>query len=208
MTQIDKESVERLCHHIHNACDCQFGITDIEGTLRALRAALDAAEAERQKMERENQLQAEEIDKTRRRSDKWQSMVLDCDEYLKPDETPRQRMDRDHAESLALMKLYQAALERAEAAEARERAAVAAAYEKAAAEVQEWAELVGVQNSPLPDAIRALLDTDALAEYVERVRAKAYREGWRFAYRQWENTGSVPDPEYTPAAIRQETNDG
>jgi hypothetical protein len=45
MTQIDKESVERLCHHIHNACDCQFGITDIEGTLRALRAALDAAKA-------------------------------------------------------------------------------------------------------------------------------------------------------------------
>jgi hypothetical protein len=43
-------------------------------------------------MERENQLQAEEIDKTRRRADKWQSMVLDCEKYLKPGETPY----RDH----------------------------------------------------------------------------------------------------------------
>jgi hypothetical protein len=52
MTPIDKETLERLCHHIHNACDCQFGITDIEGTLRALRAALDAAEAEKKEFER------------------------------------------------------------------------------------------------------------------------------------------------------------
>jgi hypothetical protein len=52
MTQIDKEAVKRLCHHIHNACDCQFGITDIEGTLRALRAALNAAEAEKLELER------------------------------------------------------------------------------------------------------------------------------------------------------------
>jgi hypothetical protein len=69
---------------------------DPQEEIRALRklteflsAALDVAEAEKQQMERENQLQAEEIDKTRRRSDKWQSMVLDCEKYLKPGETPR-----------------------------------------------------------------------------------------------------------------------
>lgn len=31
----------------------------------------------------------------------------DCDKYLKPDETPRQRMDRDHADVLSLMKLLE-----------------------------------------------------------------------------------------------------
>jgi hypothetical protein len=86
MTQIDKEAVERLA----KACEGTMWIE--ANTLRALCAALDAAEAEKQQMERENQLQAEEIDKTRRRADKWQSMVLDCEKYLKPGETPY----RDH----------------------------------------------------------------------------------------------------------------
>lgn len=58
-------------------------------------------------LEPEAQLQAQEIDKTRRRADEWQSMVLDCEKYLKPGETPRQRMDRDHADVLAMMKLLE-----------------------------------------------------------------------------------------------------
>jgi hypothetical protein len=69
----------------------------------------------------------------------------------------------------------------------------------------------GQANAAFVDhAIRALSDTDALAEYVKRDAAEAekraaYKEGWRFAYRQWERTGSVPDPEYAPhnAAIRE-----
>jgi hypothetical protein len=70
-----------------------------------------------------------------------------------------------------------------DAAEAEKRAAVAAAHEEAERRAR------------------------YLAEYVEKVRAEAYREGWRFAHRQWGATGSVPDPDYL-AAIRQETNDG
>ena len=71
-----------------------------------------------ERLEREAELQAQEIDKTRRRADKWQSMVLDCEEYLKPGETPRQRMDRDHADVLALIKLLEASRRKSEWLEA------------------------------------------------------------------------------------------
>jgi hypothetical protein len=74
-----------------------------------------------------------------------------------------------------------------DAAEARERAAVAAAYEKAAAVVSEMddVEVVGDEGETLwhpphrwdvADAIRALSDTDALAEYAEKVRADALED--------------------------------
>jgi cell pole-organizing protein PopZ len=67
---------------------------------------------------------------------------------------------------------------RADVAEAEKRAAVAAAYEKAA---QSWPGLTCDCNDPKvcssPCAlIRALSDTDALAEYAEKVRAKALEE--------------------------------
>lgn len=83
-------------------------------------------------LEREAQLQAQEIDKTRRRADKWQSMVLDCEEYLKPGETPRQRMDRDHADVLALLKLLEAEKRKAEQLEAERDAAYKRGLEDAA----------------------------------------------------------------------------
>jgi 3-methyladenine DNA glycosylase AlkC len=76
-----------------------------------------------------------------------------------------------------------------DAAEAEKRAAVAAAYEKAAAVVSEMddVEVVGDEGETLwhpphrwdvADAIRALSDTytDALAEYAEKVRAKALED--------------------------------
>lgn len=33
----------------------------------------------------------------------------------------------------------------------------------------------------------------------------SYNDGWRFAYNQWQHTGSVPDPDYDPvlAAIKR-----
>jgi hypothetical protein len=139
MTQIDKEAVERLCHHIHNACDCQFGITDIEGTLRALRAALDAAKA-------------------RERVYQQFSHALLCDDA-------------------------------------------------------NWATAIFCEHDFLRDFVDTLSpdppiqERHALAEYVAKERAEAYRQGWTFAYGQWEHTASVPDPDYTPAAVRQETND-
>jgi hypothetical protein len=200
MTQIDKGTVERLRAWLYAEDGTHWG--QHEHDLNVVLDALDAAEAEKQQMERENQLQAEEIDKTRCRSDKWQSMVLDCEKYLKSGETPRQRMDRDHAESLALMKLYQAALERAEAAEARERAAVAAAYEKAADRA--WKD----SGPTLRKAIRALSDTDALAEYVEKVRADHAKIALSFITPDMHPDSLVKWVcEQIAAAIRQETND-
>lgn len=86
----------------------------------------------------------------------------DCDKYLKPDETPRQRMDRDHADVLSLMKLL-----------AREKYKLEAARDKAleeAAEVAKTAwicadyDVVGVADADkamqlceyAADAIRAM----------------------------------------------------
>lgn len=63
--------------------------------------------ATRPHVDPEAKLQAEEIDKTRRRADKWQSMVLDCGEYLKPGETPAERIEREINDCLALMKLLE-----------------------------------------------------------------------------------------------------
>jgi hypothetical protein len=76
-----------------------------------------------------------------------------------------------------------------------------------------WATALFCEHDFLRDFVDTLSldppiqERHALAEYVEKVRAEAYREGWRFAHRQWGATGSVPDPDYR-AAIRQETNDG
>lgn len=44
-----------------------------------------------------------------------------------------------------------------------------------------------------------LMPSDGSAEFMRiddaKVVAKcSYREGWAFAYRQWQRTGSVPDP--------------
>jgi hypothetical protein len=55
------------------------------------------------------------------------------------------------------------------------------------------------------DAIRALTPDDAraaLEAMLAEARMEGYRDGWRFAYRQSEATGSVPDPDH--AAIRAE----
>ena len=68
---------------------------------------IEELQAQNKRLETEAQLQAEEIDKTRRRADKWQSTVLDCDEYLKPGETPAERIQREINDCLALMKLLE-----------------------------------------------------------------------------------------------------
>lgn len=44
---------------------------------------------------------------------------------------------------------------------------------------------------PAPDAVAEADDIDA-----------AYKDGWGFAYRQWQRTGSVPDPEHTLKGTR------
>jgi hypothetical protein len=70
--------------------------------------------------------------------------------------------EAEHALVSRMVALMDAALD---AAEARERAAVAAFAEKVAEIPLEY------EPCAAPDAIRALADTDALAEYVEKVRA-------------------------------------
>jgi hypothetical protein len=115
-------------------------------------------------------------------------------------------------------RLHYAALD---AAEARERAAVAAAYEKAAASLEErgsdgWAENVMAEYASVnAEAIRALADTDALAEYVERERAEERERCLNLVpdgSDEWyENLRPVHVKRMLAvlrAAIRQETNDG
>jgi hypothetical protein len=87
-----------------------------------------------------------------------------------------------------------------DAAEAEKRAAVAAAHEEAERRARYYERIIprsdraayGLGRAEAADAIRALSDTDALAEYVERVRAEAFKEGVEAGF---------------AAAIRQETND-
>jgi hypothetical protein len=95
-----------------------------------------------------------------------------------------------------------------DAAEAEKRAAVAAAYEKAADRA--WKD----SGPTLSKAIHALSDTDALAEYVERVRADERERCAKIAdkiTRELRDGGDIyssQDTEAVAAAIRQETNDG
>jgi hypothetical protein len=112
------------------------------------------------------------------------------------------------SEAFEMLHALRAALD---IAEAEKRAAVAAAYKKAARAIDcRCIDCCAIYPAKCPKqlahTIRALSDTDALAEYAEKVRAEAYKEGWRFAYTQWERTGSVPDPEYVPhsVAIRED----
>jgi hypothetical protein len=66
-----------------------------------------------------------------------------------------------------------------DAAEAEKRAAVAAAHEEAERRAR----------------YRALSDTDALAEYVEKVRAEAYREGLAVCAPSMGSDRKRPDPD-------------
>lgn len=54
----------------------------------------------------------------------------------------------------------------------------------------------------LSRSIRALTDADAQAALDARIKEakeEGYRDGWRFAFRQCQATGSVPDPDYKEA---------
>ena len=44
-----------------------------------------------------------------------EELIAECEEYLKQGETPRQRMDRDHADVLGLMRLLAREKQRTEA---------------------------------------------------------------------------------------------
>jgi len=75
-------------------------------------------EAGNARLDAEAQAQAQEVDLTRRRADKWQSMVLDCEEHLKDDETPAQRIEREIADNLTLLKLLEKEKRKSEQLEA------------------------------------------------------------------------------------------
>jgi hypothetical protein len=86
-----------------------------------------------------------------------------------------------------------------DAAEARERAAVAAAYRNAAETDYQWWDDDDAQD--LREHIRALSDTDALAEWEKKVREEGFWAGRSCG-------GSRAQIDAALAAIRQETNDG
>jgi hypothetical protein len=108
-----------------------------------------------------------------------------------------------------------------DAAEARERAAVAAAYEGAERRARYYERIVsrseraayGLGRAEAADAIRALSDTDALAEYVEKVRAEERERCAKIAEEtsspyDWDDTSktAVHDDtcEAIAAAVREE----
>ena len=70
------------------------------------------------RLDAEAQAQAQEVDLTRRRADKWQSMVLDCEEHLKDGETPAQRIERERTDNLTLLKLLEKGKRKSEQLEA------------------------------------------------------------------------------------------
>jgi hypothetical protein len=109
----------------------------------------------------------------------------------------------------------------ADIAEAEKRAAVAAAYEKAACSLVDWRFHGPVHVVAQADDIRALADTDALAEYVERERAEerercakiADEFSWTLPLYGEQKLDEATDDaacsvcEQIAAANRQETND-
>lgn len=147
------EQMIGLTHRLVDTCiDCKGRIEELE--------------ADNARLETEAKLQAEEIDKTRRRADKWQSMVLDCGEYLKPGETPAERIEREINDCLALMKLLekkQMRIQELEAENKRLKAIVADVIystgddpEIMAASRAEWAARALAAEAKLAKAVEAL----------------------------------------------------
>lgn len=107
------------------------------------------------------------------------------------------------AEEGAMMILTQTIAERDAARKAltESQAREAMAYE-AAAQTYEDGFPAWDTFSAAARAIRALTPTDAQAALEARINAakeEGYHDGWRFAFRQCQATGSVPDPDYKEA---------
>ena len=98
---------------------------------------------------------------------------------------------------------------RAELAAAQQReAGLVERAEKAEAERDKWFEGAGAHHAAsMQQAQRADIAEAELAAAQQR-EAVAYRDGWRFAYRQCLATGSVPDPDYKGGATLTPTDPG
>lgn len=110
---IGKEAVARAAAWLDKGLSVHV---EIAAMLRALRAALDAAEGERDQWiahakaaiwtdSEECKALTEACERLAAERDAARALVAECAEYLKAGETPRQRMDRDHKDVLALMEL-------------------------------------------------------------------------------------------------------
>ncbi len=55
-------------------------------------------------------------------------------------------------------------------------------------------------SAPSDEADVEYIRADVADAAIAKARAEAYREGWAFAYRQCERTGSVPNPDHGGAA--------
>lgn len=52
------------------------------------------------------------------------------------------------------------------------------------------------------DSLKTLLrETEKERDALALRLGEAFRSGWRFAYGQWEKTGSVPDPDHAPGPV-------
>ena len=83
-----------------------------------LKARLDALHVWPQAVADAYAALAEYVRPFKERAEKAEALIAECDEYLKADETPRQRMDRDHADVLSLMDMLAKDRTRRDTAEA------------------------------------------------------------------------------------------
>jgi hypothetical protein len=175
MTQIDKEAVDRAWRQIASViavlsnADQDNAATMLMGAETTLRAALDAAEAEQKRLAR---------------------MFHDATEQCIAAEAQNRNLgDMVHKRGNDLAEVR----DKLKKAEAEKRLAVAAAYERAAVVVDRRKSILEV-GTELSSRILALSDTDALAEYAEKVREEERERCAEIAFNyNTEGAGEIAD---------------
>lgn len=174
----------------YNACGYDPSMTPQHGgswvrwsDYDALSADLTAAKAEIARLTEEINGKTFTVDEGREwkaRAEAAERAVAECAEYLKEGETPRQRMDRDHADTLALMDMLAKDRVRREAAERAVAGAREAALRDAAA-----INTLGMTATQIVRAILALIPTPAAPDPRDAVMAQMAD-----ALRRWENVAA------------------
>lgn len=111
---IAKSGKIRITENLSAAIDLAMTFVTARAAEPTLTADLDDVAQENASLRAERAMLREIAIEYRKRAEASEALVSDCARYLKEDETPRQRMDRDHNDVLALMALL--AKERARSA--------------------------------------------------------------------------------------------
>ena len=115
------------------------------------------------------------------RAEAGESLIAECAEYLKADETPRQRMDRDHANVLSLMEMLANDRTRRDTSEAevkRLREAVTPSGDTKAAYMGEFSFPMTVTDEDGNEGtVRVPVPWDTIKEIMGAIRTRALLEG-------------------------------